>query len=220
MPGSGLTTATRKGISGMQNGTPPGGSGDGAPAPMDKGHPGGAPTQAIRPGKMATLHSLTVFCVVAGVTLILLRDEVGGRALRQWLLDGHRHFGVFVLLLFVARVALRLRAGRLSPAGAASRLGRIAAALVHLALYALLLALPLLGWALNDALGKPAHLFGMALPALVGADEDLADALLGWHQDAAWLLLALVLLHAAAALWHHFVLRDGVLRTMLPKPRR
>ena len=65
---------------------------------MDKGHPGGTPTQAVRPGKMATLHWLTVFCVVAGVSLILLRDEVGGRALRQWLLDGHRHFGVFVLL--------------------------------------------------------------------------------------------------------------------------
>lgn len=205
-----------------ENGTPPGEDGAGASAPAGAGHAGDTPAQAaaVRPRKMVTLHWLTVFCVVAGVALILLRDEVGGRALRQWLLDGHRHFGVFVLLLFVARVALRLRAGRLPPAGAPSRLGRIAAALVHLALYALLLALPLLGWALNDALGKPAHLFGMALPALVAADEDLADALLGWHQDAAWLLLALVLLHAAAALWHHFVLRDGVLRTMLPNPRR
>ncbi|WP_447737872.1 cytochrome b [Rhodanobacter soli] len=169
---------------------------------------------------MVVLHWLTLFCVVSAVVLILLRDEVAGRAVRQWLLDGHRHFGVLVLLLFVARVALRIRSGKLPPAGNPSPFIRIAAALVHAALYALLLALPVLGWALNDALGKPAHLFGVALPALVSADEDLADELLAWHQDAAWLLLGLVLLHAAAALWHHFVLRDGVLRTMLPKPRR
>ena len=174
----------------------------------------------MRPRGLVALHWLTLFCLVSGVVLILVRDEVAGRAMRQWLLDGHRHFGVLVLLLFVARVALRIRSGKLPPAGDPSWFTRIAAALVHAALYAMLLALPLLGWALNDALGKPAHFFGMALPALVGADEDLADALLGWHQDAAWLLLALVLLHAAAALWHHFVLRDGVLRTMLPKPRR
>jgi cytochrome b561 len=175
---------------------------------------------STRPGRLVALHWLTLLCVVSAVVLILIRDEVAGRAMRQWLLDGHRHFGVLVLLLFVARVALRIRSGKLPPGGDPSRLTRAAAALVHAALYALLLALPLLGWALNDALGKPAHLLGVALPALVGVDEDLADTLLTWHQDAAWLLLGLVLLHAAAALWHHFVLRDGVLRTMLPKPRR
>ena len=189
----------------LKNGTPSGRNGEGA---------------SIRPRGLVALHWLTLFCLVCGVVLILLRDEVAGRAMRQWLLDGHRHFGVLVLLLFVARVTLRIRSGQLPPADNPSPFIRIAAALVHVALYALLLALPVLGWALNDALGKPAHLFGVALPALVGADEDLADTLLAWHQDAAWLLLGLVLLHAAAALWHHFVLRDGVLRTMLPKPRR
>lgn len=190
---------------GLKNETLPGENGEGA---------------STRPGRLVVLHWLTLLCVVSGVVLILIRDEVAGRAMRQWLLDGHRHFGVLVLLLFVARVALRIRSGKLPPTGDPLRLSRAAAALVHVALYALLLALPLLGWALNDALGKPAHLLGVALPALVGADEDLADELLAWHQDAAWLLLGLVLLHAAAALWHHFVLRDGVLRTMLPKPRR
>jgi cytochrome b561 len=189
---------------------------------LKKGTPSGGSGEVVstRSGKLVVLHWLTLFCVVSGVVLILIRDEVAGRATRQWLLDGHRHAGVLVLLLFVARVALRIRSGKLSPTGDPSRLARIAATLVHAALYALLLALPVLGWALNDALGKPAHLLGVALPALVRADEDLADTLLAWHQDAAWLLLGLVLLHAAAALWHHFVLRDGVLRTMFPKPRR
>jgi hypothetical protein len=80
--------------------------------------------------------------------------------------------------------------------------------------------LPLLGWALSNAEGKPVHLFGLTLPALVSADEDLADTLQAWHLNAAWVLLGLVSLHVAAALWHHFVLRDEVLRRMLPKRRR
>jgi cytochrome b561 len=78
----------------------------------------------------------------------------------------------------------------------------------------------LLGWALSNAQDRPVHLFGLTLPALVGADEDLADMLQTWHVDAAWVLLALALMHAVAALWHHFVVRDDVLRAMLPNRQR
>ncbi|TPG11384.1 cytochrome b [Rhodanobacter glycinis] len=169
---------------------------------------------------MAILHWLTAFCLVLAAALILTRDQVAGRAPRMWLLEGHRHFGLFVLVLFFARVALHVRLGRLRVDSDSSRFIRLLAILTHVALYALLLAQPLLGWALSDAQGKPVHLLGATLPALVGADEDLADALQLWHQDAAWLLLGLILLHIAAALWHHFVRRDGVLRTMLPRRRR
>ena len=62
-------------------------------------------------------------------------------------------------------------------------------------------------------------LFRSTLPALVASDEDLADTLTTWHQDVAWVLLAFITLHAGAALWHHFVLRDRTLRMMLPKRR-
>jgi cytochrome b561 len=124
-----------------------------------------------------------------------------------------------VLVLFILRVYLRIRLGRLPPQYSASALIRAAAATTHLILYALLLMLPLLGWALSNAAGKSVGLFGVPLPALVGADEDLADELQTWHVDTAWVLLAIVSLHIAAALWHHFVMRDGVLRTMLPQRR-
>lgn len=173
----------------------------------------------VRPKKLVILHWLTVLCVCVAATFILVRDEVDGRVLRQWLLEGHRHFGLFVLMLFFVRVALRIRLGKLPPAANTSRVIRIAAGLTHIALYAVLLALPLLGWSLSNAEDKPVHLLGLTLPALVHADEDLADQLQAWHVDAAWLLLALVSLHIAAALWHHFILRDGTLRMMLPRRR-
>jgi cytochrome b561 len=168
------------------------------------------------PRKIVLLHWLTVLCVCLAAGLILTRDEVAGRAVRQWLLEGHRHFGLFVLMLFVIRVVVRLRAGKLPGEDNMHIVMRVAATLTHIALYALLLALPLLGWALSNAQGWPVHLFGLTLPALVNADEDLADSLQTWHVDAAWALLAMVLLHVSAALWHHFVRRDGVLRRMLP----
>ncbi|MBE1161912.1 cytochrome b [Dyella sp. 7MK23] len=186
----------------------------GSPHPLDQG------TVVRRPRSIIVLHWLTVLCLCCAAALILTRDEVSGRALRQWLLEGHRHFGLFVLMLFVIRVVTRIRAGKLPQPGPMSRLLHLTAVLTHIAMYALLLALPLLGWALSNAQDKPVHFFGLTLPALVGADEDLADSLQGWHVDAAWALLALVLLHVGAALWHHFVRRDGVLRSMLPARSR
>jgi cytochrome b561 len=171
-----------------------------------------------RPRKLVVLHWLTVLCVCSAAALILIRDEVDGRAVRQWLLEGHRHFGLIVLILFFVRVVLRLRLGKL-PSEIKSRLLRIAGASTHFVLYALLLTLPLLGWATSNAQDKPVHFFGLTLPALVKADDDLADQLQVWHVDAAWILLGIVLLHIGAALWHHFFLRDNTLRAMLPKRR-
>lgn len=186
----------------------------------DPAHSSAETVAPLKPRKLVILHWLTVLCLCVAATLILTRDEVDGRVLRQWLLEGHRHFGLFVLILFFVRVALRIRLGKLPSHAIASKLVRAAAGLTHIALYALLLALPLLGWALSNAQDKPVHFFGATLPALVGADEDLADTLQTWHVDAAWVLLGLVCLHIGAALWHHFIKRDDVLRTMLPRRRR
>jgi len=173
-----------------------------------------------RPRKLVALHWLTVLCVVLAAAFILTRDQLDGRTVRLWLLEGHRHFGLIVFLLFFVRVALRVRLGKLPPTHESHWTLRWVAGLTHIALYAILLVLPLLGWALSNAQDKPVHFLGLTLPALVAADEDLADQLQAWHIDAAWVLLALICLHIAGALYHHFVVRDRVLRAMLPARRR
>ncbi|MEA9556436.1 cytochrome b/b6 domain-containing protein [Xanthomonas nasturtii] len=180
-----------------------------------------APTAGVTPlpKPMRVLHWLTVLCLVMAASLILLRAELDGRALRQWLLEGHRHFGLMVLLLFVLRVGLRLRLRTLPPGPPASLITRLAAGGTHLAMYGLMLALPLIGWSLSNAFGKTVYLFGLALPNLIEADPDLGDTLGVWHLNAAWALLALVTLHIGAALWHHLVLRDGLLYRVLPGKR-
>lgn len=182
------------------------------------------PENASSPGRvlplpkpMRVLHWLTVACLIMAASLILLRAELDGRALRQWLLEGHRHFGLMVLLLFFLRVGLRVRLRRLPPGPPSPLLLRLAAGGTHVAMYGLMLALPLIGWSLSNAFGKPVYLFGLTLPSLVAPDADLGDTLGSWHLNAAWALLALVVLHIVAALWHHLVLRDGLLHRVLPR---
>lgn len=190
-------------------------AGDGNPLSAAPASPPRGAADAALPRPMVWLHWLTVLCLVLAAGLILLREEVDGRAVRQWLLEGHRHFGLFVLGLFFLRVALRLRLGKRHDPDAPSPLLRVLAGLTHVAMYALLLTLPVLGWALSQALGKPVHLFAATLPELVAPDPDLADTLGAWHVYAAWALLGLIVLHIGAALWHHFVRRDDLLRRML-----
>jgi cytochrome b561 len=182
----------------------------------DESVPSLAAAASARPRALVVLHWLTVLVLLAAASVILARELVSAKPPRAWLLDLHRHLGLCVLLLFALRVGLRLRWGRLPAVATLAWPLRLAAALMHAALYASILLLPLLGWALSNAAGQPVHFFGLALPALVAPDFDLADQLLLWHQNAAWTLLALVVLHVAAALWHHFVRRDAVLRVMWP----
>jgi len=170
-----------------------------------------------RPRPMVFLHWATALLIALVIGIAFVRDGVEEKALRATLMNIHRSIGLTIALLAMARIVVRLAHRPLPPTGDMSPLARLAAELAHLALYVLLMALPLIGWALSCAHGKPVSLFGLVtLPVIVEEDEDLADDLAEYHENAAWLLIGLVGVHAAAALYHHFVRRDNVLRAMLP----
>ena len=92
---------------------------------------------------------------------------------------------------------------------------RLLAHAVHWLLYALMLATALLGWGLAGTFRRPVGDF--TLPAIV-TDRGLHESLEHWHRVFSYALLALVAAHVAAALWHHFVKRNDVLRGMLRGP--
>jgi cytochrome b561 len=169
------------------------------------------------PAPMIALHWLTLAALLAGVALVLVREAFDGRAVRYGLLEAHRYAGLLVLALLSVRLAVRMVLAPLPLLAQAAPLARAAAALVHILLYLLLAAVPMLGWLMSSAHGQNVHFLGVPLPALTEPDDDFADIVQQWHAIAAWTLLALGAVHGLAALWHHFVRRDAVLAAMLPR---
>ena len=95
---------------------------------------------------------------------------------------------------------------------------KAASATVHTLLYVLLLAMPVVGYVANSAFGAPTPFFGLfSLPPIVGKNEALSENLFMVHRWTGYLVIGLVLVHVGAALYHHFVRSDSVLRRMLPR---
>ena len=90
------------------------------------------------------------------------------------------------------------------------------ATLASLALYAIMIGMPLAGWLLLSAAGKPIPFFGLQLPALIGPDKALAGQIKEVHELVGTLGYFLIGAHAAAALFHHYIKRDNTLLRMLP----
>lgn len=175
-------------------------------------------TVSGHPTLTKAIHWATVAAIVIAVAVMFVRDATEDRELRQFLLSMHRQLGLLVLLAAGVRIAIRLRRGLADHAPGMAVFMRWAAKAAHVLMYGVLIALPLLGWALTSAHGISLTFLGsVPLPKLVEADSDLADTLTDYHVWLAWGLLALVVMHVLAAAWHHFIRRDTVLQAMLPK---
>lgn len=141
----------------------------------------------------------------------------------QW----HKALGLTVLVLTFARLGWRLAHPPPPLPTGMTRLERIGARLSHSLFYALMVAIPLAGWAMVSAspLGLPTIVFGLFewphIPMLAGLeDKKPVEALFRLsHKYMGFGLMALLALHVTAALKHHFVNRDDVLARMLPGVR-
>ena len=130
----------------------------------------------------------------------------------------HKSIGITILGLVALRALWRLYAGAPKPvAGTPPMQERIASA-VHLAIYALLFAIPISGWVLNSAAGFPLQWFHLVnLPHIVGESHALHEAAEEAHELLFWALALLVVAHAGAAVYHHVFQRDATLARMLPR---
>ena len=160
------------------------------------------------------MHWLMLALLAAVYACIELRELYPrGSDIREGLKTWHFMLGLSVFLL----VWVRLIARAVSPRGPAPRTWSGASAkAVHLALYGLMIAMPVMGWAVLSAEGDPAPFFGLTLPPLVAPEEGLGERLEDLHTTVGAAGYWLIGLHAAASLFHHYVLRDGTLRRMLP----
>jgi cytochrome b561 len=127
----------------------------------------------------------------------------------------HKPLGIAILALALIRLAVRLRYGAPPLPADLPEPMKLAAEGSHYALYALMIAMPLLGWAMLSAAAYPVVLFGgWHLPAILPQSDSLHTLLWGAHFYLAFVFFALILLHVAAALFHALVRRDGVFQTM------
>jgi cytochrome b561 len=167
-----------------------------------------------------TFHWVIVVLLVIQVTLAEMADDLPAGMHKLSLLARHKSVGITILALVILRLAWRAVNEHPPLPGNLKPYERALARLTHLALYVLLFALPLTGWTMSSARGFPVSWFGFfTLPDLVPKSRPLYDALVLTHQTLAWFLFAVVTLHVAAALKHHFVHKDDVLRRMLPFTR-
>jgi cytochrome b561 len=176
----------------------------------------------VRWGAIAQLlHWLIAFAIVGQMVL--------GWVMVSWRLSPtkfelyaiHKSLGITLLLLVLIRLAWR--AGNVTPQAPvrSPRWEIRAAGASHTLLYVLMLAMPLSGYLINSASNFPLMIWGvLPLPNLTGENEPLQLVAEYVHLVLFWTLAALVLLHAAAALRHHWALKDTVLRRMLPGFRR
>jgi len=163
-----------------------------------------------------TLHWLMAALIAAGFTLGATMTDlaVSPRKLRYY--SYHKWIGITVLGLLVLRVLWRAWHSA-PPDEPMPRWQRLVARFTHGLLYLLMFAVPLVGWLYSSASGYPVvYLKLWRLPDLVSKNEALAKVLVELHGLLAWTLLWVVVLHAAAALKHHFIERDATLRRMLP----
>lgn len=157
-------------------------------------------------------HWAIAALVLANIAIGILNDSLP----REWM-TLHKSFGVTVLVLSIGRIAWRLTHRPPAPVDGPAW-ERVTAAAVHWAFYALILILPLTGWIFssNPERLRPLSWFGLITLPVLPVTSGFASAAKEAHELLGWAMAALVVLHIAAALRHHFMLRDRVLARMLP----
>ena len=126
----------------------------------------------------------------------------------------HKPLGLAILVLALVRIAVRLRVGTPGLPRDLPEPMKLAARLSHYALYALMLAMPLLGWSMLSAAAYPVQVLGFTLPPIAPQNDGLHTALWNAHRTLAFAFFALILVHVAAALFHALIRRDGVFEAM------
>ncbi len=163
------------------------------------------------------LHWLTALAIISAFALGLTTGGMEGFSMQKLkLINYHKWVGITVLGLVALRLLWRLTHRPPALPTSMANWERLAAHLGHLALYVLMFSVPLGGWLYSSAKGYPVVWLGLVeLPNLMDKDDTVADTIKQMHKTGAWVLIAIAVGHAAAALKHHFIQRDDVLKRML-----
>lgn len=172
-------------------------------------------------GRVAILfHWVMAVGVIAAVAFGLGTVYIDDTRTSRSALAVHQTIGFVMMLLAFGRLYWRLTHKPPAPIAGLPRGQRIAASITHGTLYLFLLGMPLSGYIGLAARGRPIEVFGLfELPLLAPRSFDLSANAQSLHYYAQFAMYAIVALHVLAALYHHFIVKDDVLRRMLPGKR-
>jgi cytochrome b561 len=164
------------------------------------------------------------------IAILVILMMIGGKTMgdlpngpdKMWVYSMHKSMGLTILALMLLRLVWRLFDPRPAAPPGLGKLARTASRTVHASFYVLLIVMPISGWLYNSASNFPLKWFGLfSVPALSGPDKELKHFAHEVHETVFLIILGVLVLHVAAALKHHFIDRDSVLRRMLPfvRPR-
>jgi cytochrome b561 len=179
----------------------------------------GNPEQRVFHPVSRFLHWLTVFLVATTFVLAFSIDSFSSE--EAVLLQLHRSCGVTVWAVTLGRLVWRQFARFPNWPADMPQAMRYAAHWSEYAMYTLLLIQPILGILQTNARGGRVNLFFTGqLPAIIGRDNSFGKQLMAVHRSVGLVLLSLIVIHASAALYHHFWRRDDTLKAMLPQVMR
>jgi cytochrome b561 len=174
----------------------------------------------VQPGRYGhaamTFHWLTFGLVVVVGVLGLLHDDWPQQTQAFWI-NIHALLGLLLWLLVMVRLAWRARHEPPPPAADLSPLARRLSSPTHLTLYLLLLVIPVIGIVTFVYHGRVFDFGAFQIDPGIKKDRAVFHPTETVHGYLAYALFGLATLHAVAALWHHYYLRDGVLLRMWPR---
>ncbi|AGK58343.1 cytochrome B561 [Hyphomicrobium denitrificans 1NES1] len=175
------------------------------------------PTRETYTPALIAIHWLTVLLIAAVFATIELREYFPkGSETRDQLKALHFMLGLTVWLFVLVRLVLRSREHTPQIVPPPSAWQMAAAHVMHALLYAVMIAMPVLGWLVLSGEGKPVPFFGLTLPPLIAENKDLAHQIEDVHVFIGDAFYYLIGLHALAALAHHYLTKDNTLTRMLP----
>ena len=162
-------------------------------------------------------HWFMLLLLAAVYACMELRDFFPkGSDAREALKTWHYMLGISVLVIALLRLLFQMTQTVPQITPVPPKWMNLSSTLMKIALYVLMIAMPFAGWMILSAKGKPIPFFGWELPPLIGQSKNAAGLIKEIHEAGATAGYFLIGLHTAAALFHHYVVRDNTLARMLP----
>ena len=167
-----------------------------------------------------SFHWVIAFLIMGMLILGYFLEDIPA-AQQEFVYNIHKSIGIIIFGLVVLRLGWRWC--NVQPAYSATYplIIRFLAHASHYAIYVVIIAMPLSGWIMSTAAGHAPHFLGwfyFPMPGIM-LNQKLAGQMVEWHNFLAIVLIGLISLHSAAALFHHFILKDNVLKRMMPNKK-